>query len=142
MNDLVLLSTGAPILTSTIMEPSVENTSTDSSEVATSDTVNSDVIQAEQPPGEENGERDKDIWIEDSEMLLSRCFKAKEILVSGKILSEEFLIVTLVFFQQLGEDRLIASSRLGYRMALSTRGVCEGSWIFEAQILYLGETGH
>ena len=43
---------------------------------------------------------------------------------------------------ELSEDRLTAGSTKGYRMVRATRGVIEGTWYFEINVLRLGETGH
>ncbi|KAL6564770.1 hypothetical protein OROMI_016220 [Orobanche minor] len=43
---------------------------------------------------------------------------------------------------ELSEDRLSASGTKGYRMARATRGVTDGAWYFEIEVVHLGETGH
>ncbi|KAI3990089.1 hypothetical protein MKX01_013575 [Papaver californicum] len=43
---------------------------------------------------------------------------------------------------ELSEDRLLAGSSKGYRMVRATRGVVEGAWYFEIEVLNLGESGH
>nr|ACE95183.1 TRAUCO [Pinus radiata] len=43
---------------------------------------------------------------------------------------------------ELSKDRLIAASTKGYRTVRATRGVVEGAWYFEINVVYLGKTGH
>ncbi|KAB2065867.1 hypothetical protein ES319_A09G120200v1 [Gossypium barbadense] len=43
---------------------------------------------------------------------------------------------------ELTEDRMSAGSTKGYRMVRATRGVVEGAWYFEINVVKLGETGH
>ncbi|GAB2218393.1 hypothetical protein Drorol1_Dr00001616 [Drosera rotundifolia] len=43
---------------------------------------------------------------------------------------------------ELSEDRMSAGSCKGYRMVRATRGVMEGAWYFEIEVVYSGESGH
>uniref|UniRef100_A0A1D1Y1I7 Set1/Ash2 histone methyltransferase complex subunit ASH2 n=1 Tax=Anthurium amnicola TaxID=1678845 RepID=A0A1D1Y1I7_9ARAE len=58
----------------------------------------------------------------DATICLSRVYKAEKV--------------------EISEDRLTARSTKGYRMVRATRGVVEGAWYFEIDVVQLGETGH
>ncbi|KAK8953501.1 hypothetical protein KSP40_PGU011204 [Platanthera guangdongensis] len=58
----------------------------------------------------------------DAAICLSRVYKAEKV--------------------ELSDDRLSAMSTKGYRMVRATRGVVEGAWYFEIQVIRLGDSGH
>ena len=65
---------------------------------------------------------DKNDDFPESKICLSKVYKAEKV--------------------ELSEDRLSAGSCKGYRMVRATRGVSEGAWYFEINVVKLGETGH
>ncbi|CAO2837299.1 unnamed protein product [Amaranthus hypochondriacus] len=65
---------------------------------------------------------DKNDDFPESKICLSKVYKAEKV--------------------ELSDDRLSAGSCKGYRMVRATRGVSEGAWYFEINVVKLGETGH